>query len=336
MYDDRERLFDPASCGLDLLDVSRQTLVDQIYSETGSGWIKIAVVRDLVTRLLSAYLHLKRIRKAKQKSRGDGQDAQEDDSGDHNRRHLRRNSRQLGGRSSGDHVERERDVLVDGARDNFVFSTDAVVAQNDAASERGILGGRGQTERDGETKFRRGHFKVDGGDASGHERRRVLDSLEGEASAEGGRNGSTSSTGAAPSVQDGGGGGQKHFPWRRWRGGGGQGRPVTPMLLILLRGSKERVIRVLLYSMRTELGRYCPSLRLWTVWRMRLRWRGLPFGRKRACADWLTRRSKALSPSKRCRCGVFCFFSTGATYEGSDAMRVVRTVTFRWIMTRND
>ena len=49
-------LFDPAASELPLLDLSDGPLLKKIYRDNGSGWIKIAVVRDPVTRLLSAYL----------------------------------------------------------------------------------------------------------------------------------------------------------------------------------------------------------------------------------------------------------------------------------------
>lgn len=45
---------------LPLLDLTDKRLLEKIYRDNGSGWIKIAVVRDPVTRLLSAYLDLVR------------------------------------------------------------------------------------------------------------------------------------------------------------------------------------------------------------------------------------------------------------------------------------
>eukprot|EP00903_Cladosiphon_okamuranus_P010490 g9922.t1 len=53
-------LFDPEDSELELLDVTDGPLMKKIYSDNGSGWIKIAVVRDPVTRLLSAYLDIAR------------------------------------------------------------------------------------------------------------------------------------------------------------------------------------------------------------------------------------------------------------------------------------
>ncbi|CAM9205839.1 unnamed protein product [Sphacelaria rigidula] len=62
VHDDRAKLFDPHESGLALLDTSNRELLERIYAENGSGWVKVAVVRDPVTRLLSAYLDLKRAR----------------------------------------------------------------------------------------------------------------------------------------------------------------------------------------------------------------------------------------------------------------------------------
>lgn len=59
--DDQEKLFDPVASGLILLDLSDMALMGEIYAENGAGWVKIAVVRDPVTRLLSAYLDLKQL-----------------------------------------------------------------------------------------------------------------------------------------------------------------------------------------------------------------------------------------------------------------------------------
>ncbi len=53
-------LFDPAASGLPLLETSNGPLMREIYRDNGSGWIKIGVVRDPITRLLSAYLDLAR------------------------------------------------------------------------------------------------------------------------------------------------------------------------------------------------------------------------------------------------------------------------------------
>lgn len=49
-------LFDPVTSGLPLLDASDGDLMTKIFADNGSGWIKVGVVRDPVTRLLSAYL----------------------------------------------------------------------------------------------------------------------------------------------------------------------------------------------------------------------------------------------------------------------------------------
>lgn len=56
--DNRALLFDPKSSELPLLDLDKNGLMARIYKENGSGWIKIGVVRDPVTRVLSAYLDL--------------------------------------------------------------------------------------------------------------------------------------------------------------------------------------------------------------------------------------------------------------------------------------
>lgn len=64
MANDRSLLFDPKHSGLPLLDMSKADLMKAIYSEVASRWIKVTVVRDPVTRLLSAYLDLVRIREA--------------------------------------------------------------------------------------------------------------------------------------------------------------------------------------------------------------------------------------------------------------------------------
>ncbi|CAM9890433.1 unnamed protein product, partial [Scytosiphon promiscuus] len=58
VHDDRSLLFDREASGLELLDVTNRGLLKVIYRANGSGWIKIGVVRDPVTRLLSAYLSL--------------------------------------------------------------------------------------------------------------------------------------------------------------------------------------------------------------------------------------------------------------------------------------
>ena len=49
-------LFDPAASELSLLNVTDGPLLERIYRDNGSGWIKIGVVRDPVTRVLAAYL----------------------------------------------------------------------------------------------------------------------------------------------------------------------------------------------------------------------------------------------------------------------------------------
>ena len=57
---DRSLLFDPVASDLTLLDLDNARLMEDIYTNNGSGWIKIGVVRDPVTRLLSAYFDLVR------------------------------------------------------------------------------------------------------------------------------------------------------------------------------------------------------------------------------------------------------------------------------------
>lgn len=60
MSNNRTLLFDPAASGLPLLDLTDGPLLEKIYRRNGSGWIKLGVIRDPVTRLLSAYLdHLR-------------------------------------------------------------------------------------------------------------------------------------------------------------------------------------------------------------------------------------------------------------------------------------
>ncbi|CAM9272261.1 unnamed protein product, partial [Laminaria digitata] len=53
-------LFDSVDSELPLLDFTDKQLMEAIYKDNGSGWIKVGVVRDPVTRLLSAYLDLVR------------------------------------------------------------------------------------------------------------------------------------------------------------------------------------------------------------------------------------------------------------------------------------
>ncbi len=55
---DRSLLFDRAASELELLDVTDADLMKSIYHDNGSGWITIGVVRDPVTRMLSAYLDI--------------------------------------------------------------------------------------------------------------------------------------------------------------------------------------------------------------------------------------------------------------------------------------
>lgn len=43
-----------------MLDVSDGALMEKVYRNNSSGWIKIAVARDPVTRLLSSYLDIVR------------------------------------------------------------------------------------------------------------------------------------------------------------------------------------------------------------------------------------------------------------------------------------
>ena len=53
-------LFDSVDSKLPLLDLTDKALMEAIYKDNNSGWIKVGVVRDPVTRLLSAYLDLVR------------------------------------------------------------------------------------------------------------------------------------------------------------------------------------------------------------------------------------------------------------------------------------
>lgn len=57
-------LFDPTASGITLLDKDDEELLKQIFWANWPGWIKIAVVRDPITRLLSAYLDLARTRES--------------------------------------------------------------------------------------------------------------------------------------------------------------------------------------------------------------------------------------------------------------------------------
>ncbi|CAB1121525.1 unnamed protein product [Ectocarpus sp. CCAP 1310/34] len=54
----RSLLFDREASEMTLLDTTDGQSMKEIFSDNGSGWIKIAVVRDPVTRLLSSYLDL--------------------------------------------------------------------------------------------------------------------------------------------------------------------------------------------------------------------------------------------------------------------------------------
>lgn len=67
MPHDQSLLFDSVDSNLHLLDVDDKHLMEEIYRDNGSGWIKIGVVRDPVTRLLSAYLDLVRTWPARSK-----------------------------------------------------------------------------------------------------------------------------------------------------------------------------------------------------------------------------------------------------------------------------
>lgn len=56
--DDQWLLFDRGDSKLPVLDLTDKQLMEDIYKDNDSGWIKIGVVRDPVTRFLSAYLDL--------------------------------------------------------------------------------------------------------------------------------------------------------------------------------------------------------------------------------------------------------------------------------------
>ncbi|CAB1105808.1 unnamed protein product [Ectocarpus sp. CCAP 1310/34] len=87
---DRSLLFDREASGLELLDTTDGHLMEEIYRENGSGWIKIGLVRDPVTRLLSAYLDLAdRWREALSPPRGTADDSAAGQSSNHDRRRLR-------------------------------------------------------------------------------------------------------------------------------------------------------------------------------------------------------------------------------------------------------
>lgn len=76
MSDDWSLLFDPAASKLELLDVTDTSLMTKIYRDNGSGWIKVAVVRDPVTRLLSAYLDIVRTWRTGLRKQEQGQELQ--------------------------------------------------------------------------------------------------------------------------------------------------------------------------------------------------------------------------------------------------------------------
>ena len=56
--DDHHLLFYPIESELPLLNVANTWLMEAIYRDNNGGWIKVAIVRDPVTRLVSAYLDL--------------------------------------------------------------------------------------------------------------------------------------------------------------------------------------------------------------------------------------------------------------------------------------
>ncbi|CAM9342695.1 unnamed protein product, partial [Ectocarpus sp. 13 AM-2016] len=104
---DRSLLFDRKASGLELLDATDGHLMEKIYRENGSGWIKIGLVRDPVTRLLSAYLDLAdRWREALSPPRGAADDSAPEQSSNHDRRRLRQSPDE--GEPTGEDNDRHR------------------------------------------------------------------------------------------------------------------------------------------------------------------------------------------------------------------------------------
>lgn len=119
--DDHSALFDPVASGLPLVNTSSSSnlpLLHDIYTDVRSGWVKIAVVRDPVTRLLSAYLDLARMREIHvvMKQRGELKqqgDAHKDRKGDENGErvhHFSRWSLFASKSTGGEDEEQEQDL----------------------------------------------------------------------------------------------------------------------------------------------------------------------------------------------------------------------------------
>ncbi|CAM9540049.1 unnamed protein product, partial [Ectocarpus fasciculatus] len=88
VYNNWSLLFDRDASELELLDTTDGQLMKEVYSDNGSGWIKIAVVRDPVTRLLSSYLDLTDTWRAGRTPQRQPSDNAPQQSDDHNRRRL--------------------------------------------------------------------------------------------------------------------------------------------------------------------------------------------------------------------------------------------------------
>lgn len=56
--DNYSLLMDPVMSKIPLLDISNTSLMREIFKDNNSGWIKIGVVRDPITRLLASYFDL--------------------------------------------------------------------------------------------------------------------------------------------------------------------------------------------------------------------------------------------------------------------------------------
>lgn len=136
-FDNRALLFHRQKSGLPLLDVSDGDLMAKIYKDNGSGWIKIGVVRDPITRLLSAYLDLVLTRQKALSS-----DGKNSGGGGHRDRRRRRRSRR-------------RSLLVDNDDDEEEEEDELAwldgVGRHQQQQQQGVGGGRGEEfkEKDG-------------------------------------------------------------------------------------------------------------------------------------------------------------------------------------------
>lgn len=95
-YNDSALLFDPVASGLALLDLEDVSTMTKIYRENRSGWIKIGIVRDPVTRILSSYFDLVQNaqRKAAAVEAAETAETATSPPPDHDRRHRHRRLRE--------------------------------------------------------------------------------------------------------------------------------------------------------------------------------------------------------------------------------------------------